>query len=296
MTVAGAVTRPGQFKVADEEALCIPIQRGNAGVAPVFCVPGAGASVTAFIPLTSALGNDTPVYGLQPRGLDGKGEPFGDVHEAAQAYLPFLKQVAAHHPLRLVGHSFGGWIAFEIARSLEREGVRLTPPILVDSRAPCAEGVFRGECRGADALAKLVWLLEQSCGRSLGVSLQDFERLAQAERVPALARAMASVGFISPRTDVAVIAALARVFEANVNTRYLPASPLHGPATFVGASDTSSVIPPEDRVDPVAAWRRFAPRLNAALVPGNHMTMLAKPHVAALAKIVRDQAQERGNV
>jgi thioesterase domain-containing protein len=260
-------------------------------VPPVFCVPGAGASVTSFLPLAAALGSATPVYGLQARGLDGRGEPFGDVQEAAQTYLPLLKRVAPHGPRRLIGHSFGGWIAFEMARRLECEGEPVAPLVLVDSQAPSSDGVFKTERRGADALATLVEILEQACGRSLQVSRQDFAGLAEADRVPLLARAMAAIGLISSRTNIAVIKAMVCVFEANVNTRYLPASPLRGPATLVRASDPSSVIPREDRVEPLVAWRGFLPRLTAALVPGNHMTMLAAPHVAALAHIVQGQAQ-----
>lgn len=274
----------------DFEALCVPIQWGGADVPPVFCVPGAGASVTSFVQLAAALGSATPVYGLQPRGLDGMDKPFCDVQEAAQTYLPLLKRAARNGPCRLVGHSFGGWIAFEMAKRLERTRDSAVTLTLVDAQAPSDKGVFRLESRGADALADLVKIIEQGCDRSLRVSRQDFARLPETDRVPLLARAMAAQGLISSRTDIAAVEAMVRVFEANVNTGYLPESPLRGPATLVRASESPSRTPNEDRVDPVVAWRQWLPQLTDSRVPGNHMTMLSKPHVAALAAIVQGQA------
>jgi thioesterase domain-containing protein len=268
--------------------LCAPIQWGNHGEPPVFCLPGAGASVTSFVPLASALGTQTPVYGLQPRGLDGKDEPFRDVQEAAETYLPLIKRTAQNGRCRLIGHSFGGWIAFELARRLEREGFE-TSLVIVDSEAPCEEGVFGEACRGPDALEKLVEILGQACERPLKISREDFARLPASERVPLLARAMITVGLLSPRTDVAIVEAMVRVFEANLNTRFQPKSSLRGTATLVRASDPSSVVPAQNRTDPVVAWREFAPRLTAVETPGNHMTLLAEPHVQTLANIIHGQ-------
>ncbi|WP_256349730.1 thioesterase domain-containing protein, partial [Pseudomonas gingeri] len=91
------------------------IQTGRAGRTPIFCVPGAGDSVTGFIGLTDALGADWPLIGLQPRGLDGAGAPHSRVESAARHYLQAIEQSHSHGPLHLIGHSFGGWVAFEMA-------------------------------------------------------------------------------------------------------------------------------------------------------------------------------------
>lgn len=278
--------RPGLRTASIDDALCVTIQWGGMAETPLFCLPGAGASVTSFVPLASALGGGTPVYGLQPRGLDGRDEPFRDVQEAVKTYLPLLKRAAPHGRCRLVGHSFGGWIAFELARRLEFEGIK-SPLVIVDSEAPCEEGVFGKECRGPDALAKLVQILEQACERPLKISREDFARLSASDRVPLLARAMVAVGLLSPRTGIAMVEAMVRVFEANLNTRYQPESPLGGTATLVRASEDSSVDGRGGRIDPLVGWRRFVPNLTAVETPGNHMTLLAKPHVAALARIVQ---------
>src|SRR6185369_7914502 len=49
----------------------IEIQRGDSRPR-LFCLPGQTGSVLMYRSLAQHLGPDQPVYGLQPRGLDGK--------------------------------------------------------------------------------------------------------------------------------------------------------------------------------------------------------------------------------
>ena len=78
--------------VEAEHQPLLRIQSGRAGYAPVFCVPGAGDSVTGFVGLSEALGRDWPLFGLQPRGLDGEAVPHSQVEAAARCYLAALEQ------------------------------------------------------------------------------------------------------------------------------------------------------------------------------------------------------------
>lgn len=55
---------------------------------------------------------------VQHRGLDGGAEPFSLVETAAQAYLDAIDKVQPEGPVHLLGHSFGGWIVFEMAARL----------------------------------------------------------------------------------------------------------------------------------------------------------------------------------
>ena len=46
------------------------LQVGSRQIAPLFCVAGAGSSITSFVDLVTQMGELRPMHGFQPRGLD----------------------------------------------------------------------------------------------------------------------------------------------------------------------------------------------------------------------------------
>ncbi|UUZ50637.1 alpha/beta fold hydrolase [Massilia sp. B-10] len=114
----------------------ITLQTGRPGQRPLFCVPGAGASVTAFTGLVQEFDPAVPVYGLQPRGFCGQLAPHVDVESAARAYIRALRTVDPAGPYRLLGHSFGGWVAHEMALQLRAQGSTVELLVVLDSQSP----------------------------------------------------------------------------------------------------------------------------------------------------------------
>ncbi len=102
---------------------------------PIICIPGAGASATGFVGLTEVLGDGWPVIGMQPRGMEGQLAPHSNVGAAAAAYLKALDATLPEGQVHLIGHSFGGWVALEMASRLQAHG-RVASLTLVDSEAP----------------------------------------------------------------------------------------------------------------------------------------------------------------
>jgi len=89
---------------------------------PLYVISGLGGNVIKFHSMVYYLGEDQPVYGLLPRGLDG-GEPYHtSVEEMAGYYVEAIRKVQAEGPYRLVGYSFGGAVAFEVARQITAQG------------------------------------------------------------------------------------------------------------------------------------------------------------------------------
>ena len=85
--------------------------------APLWLVhPGAG-EILVYLQLTSFF-TDRPVYALRARGFDG--EPFFEtLEECIDTYVTHIKRVQPHGPYAVVGYSFGGMFAFEIAKRLD---------------------------------------------------------------------------------------------------------------------------------------------------------------------------------
>lgn len=257
----------------------IPIQFGRRGVAPLFCVPGAGASVTAFTDLVQALDPAIPVYGLQPRGLCGKLAPHTDVPSAARAYLRAVREVQPSGPYRLLGHSFGGWVVTEMASQLRAQGEQVDLLAVLDSRAPqdAAAAPFHGRI---DALMKLVGLYEQKLGRSLQLSAAAFAGLDHDSQLGLLLARLVAARLMPPGTSVATLRGIVRAFCTNLNTQYLPADSYSGDLHLVLADDSAAAGAPAP--ERIASWRAHAPGATSWVSTGNHMTLLASPHVQQL--------------
>ncbi|KTC25873.1 hypothetical protein AO391_06610 [Pseudomonas marginalis ICMP 9505] len=263
----------------------LTIQSGQAGRAPVFCVPGAGDSVTGFIGLTDAFGPTWPIHGLQPRGLDGKAVPHSRVEAAASAYLVALEQVCPSGPVHLLGHSFGGWVAFEMALQLQARGREVASLTLVDSESPGGNGVVGKPYTATQVLERLVDTMQLAAGKPLGIDRQAFVSLNEAQQLAALHAGMVRAGMLSARSTPEVMYGPARAFGAALRTVYRPRQHYIGPVRLVLADDPSLDAQGNQReqADMIEGWGKYAEGLETWYGPGNHFTLLKAPHVYSLA-------------
>jgi thioesterase domain-containing protein len=93
---------------------------------------------------------------LQARGLDGASEPFVSVEAAAHVYYDAVRDMWPGGPYRILGHSFGGWAAFELAGLLREAGSQVEALFLVDTEAPHDCESVVDQIGRVDALEQLV--------------------------------------------------------------------------------------------------------------------------------------------
>ncbi|QHD06666.1 non-ribosomal peptide synthetase [Pseudomonas sp. R76] len=259
------------------------IQSGRAGYAPVFCVPGAGDSVTGYVGLSEALGRDWPLFGLQPRGLDGEAVPHSQVEAAAQCYLAALTQECPQGPVHLVGHSFGGWVALELALRLQAQGREVASLTVIDSEAPGGAG--RPYTTTA-ALLRLIEAMQLAAGQSLGIDLVDFAERDEVAQRTGLHAGMVAVGLLPGRASVDAMDGPARTYAAALRTVYRPQQRYHGVVRLVLAEDPSLDAAGNQREQGlmIEGWRRQGSGLEVWYGPGNHFTLLKAPNVVALSR------------
>jgi thioesterase domain-containing protein len=106
---------------------------------PFFYVAPYMISVLQLVHLGVELGEDQPLYGLQPQGLDGSRPAHTRIEDMAEAYIRQIRTVQPHGPYRIGGHCSGAWVAFEMARQLEDAGDELDSVVLVDQGPPAAD-------------------------------------------------------------------------------------------------------------------------------------------------------------
>jgi thioesterase domain-containing protein len=287
-SLSAAMERAGAVRVSTPDgapATLFTIQTGT-GETSVCCVPGAGASVAAFSDLAAALGPDWPIHGLQPNGLDGTTVPHGSVTAAARAYVRALASASLRNPLHLLGHSFGGWVAFEMALQLRAAGRAVASVTIVDTDAP-----DDGGCAGAreysrpEILLHLVRVFEQTAERSLDIVGGDFEPLDESARLELLHRRLVRVGIMPRRSTADTLRGVVTTFAAQLRATYAPALAYPGPVclALVRDADEDEATCRKRHEEAAAGWRHFAPRMVTWRAPGNHLTVMRHPHVDTLA-------------
>jgi thioesterase domain-containing protein len=103
---------------------------------PLFCIHPIGGNIFGYYGLARYLERDQPVYALRARGLDGIQQPHQSIDDMARDYLAEVRQVQQHGPYFLCGHSFGGLVAYEMARQLNAQGEKTALLAIFDSRKP----------------------------------------------------------------------------------------------------------------------------------------------------------------
>jgi acetoacetyl-CoA synthetase len=88
---------------------------------PILIAPGLGGR-ESFSQLANHIQTGHPIYRIQARGVDGMEQPFERIEDMAEFYLGALNQLQPHGPYILVGYSFGGLLALEMAQRLSEGG------------------------------------------------------------------------------------------------------------------------------------------------------------------------------
>lgn len=257
----------------------VVLQPGRAGAVPLFCIAGAGASVSGFFELAGKMPEHVPLFGLQARGLDGMSEPFMSVETAAHVYYDAVRNAWPEGPYRILGHSFGGWVAFELAGLLRGVGCQLEALFLVDSEAPHDCGSVATQIGRVDALERLVELYNLLLSSQLRLTRKDFENLDQRAQILRLEQELMQVGVLPRNAPRGLLEGVVTVFETNLRTTYHGSELFDGTLWLVNAAETS-----EDIEARVAEWRRNTATVRSAILPGNHLTMLSGENAAHLAE------------
>jgi thioesterase domain-containing protein len=79
-----------------------------------------------------------PIYDFVWPGADGRSFEMHSVEEISQAYLKQILKTNPSGPYYLMGFSFGGLVAFEIAVELQKRGLQVPILMLIDSGNPNA--------------------------------------------------------------------------------------------------------------------------------------------------------------
>jgi thioesterase domain-containing protein len=228
-----------------------------------FIVPGLGGRVEGFVSLAAQLPTPITVFAVEARGIDGSTPPDTQVEEMARHYLTQVRAVQATGPYFLAGHSFGGLVAFEMARRLIEAEERVGCLILLDT------GISKRYWPRSYSLKNLRTSLLGHATKLLIIPFRDKPKYLFDNFRKVLSRFYDPYGLNGRPIDAMVGGRIA-------GDRYLPEF-YSGKLIFFRASVAD--VP----ADPEILWRNRVQELEVHSAAGGHNSMLDPPNVSLLA-------------
>ncbi|MFJ6516609.1 alpha/beta fold hydrolase [Streptomyces sp. NPDC091406] len=263
----------------------VPLQTGG-DKTPLFCVhPGVG-EVLVFVNLATYFVGDRPFYALRARGFNEGEKPFATFEQMVDCYVDAIRARQPQGPYAVAGYSYGGAVAFEIAKVLRAAGERVD--FVGSFNLPPNIKYRMDELDFAETAANLAFFL----------SLIDKE---QSLRLPATLRHLAPEDQISellalaPRERVAQLDLTPERFGAwaDLANRLTDLGRTYRPSGTVPSMNVFYATPLRGTIEDwleneLRRWDDYTTGENRYIrVPGEHYTLMGPQHVAAFQSVLR---------
>lgn len=243
-------------------ASLVALQAGGSR-SPIYFVHACDGEVLFLTDLARHLGSEQPFYGLRAQGLDKNTAPYTRVEDMATHYLREIQAVQTEGPYFIGGAGVGGIVALEMAQQLISQRKNVGMLVLADTplHAPLRKEV----------LSRMAFYLKREGGRYLVRFGENFVHL--------LYRRMAEIVYPRYRREDKVSEYAQRAADRYTPRTYPDRIVLFMPQKRLGFPD------PLARIE---QWQRFAPgRLDAHVIPGEHLRMFKEPGVLLMAQYLR---------
>ncbi|WP_168188732.1 amino acid adenylation domain-containing protein [Thermoflavimicrobium daqui] len=257
---------------------------------PLICIHPVGGSVLSYLPLAQALGKERPLYAVQAEGLDGETAIHEEIQQMARRYIQSIRSVQPHGPYYLLGWSFGGLVAHEMACQLQQVGEQIDLLVLLDSRTPQSNG-HEGE------LSEEEWIelfLQDFIGmNSLGLDLSTAgEQLQSNQLEQAWMQRVAHIAKQDnmPELEWEYLKRYFEVFQAN-----LKSISKHEPQWFDGTITWFIASMEADQSTGGRRWERYAEKVTTISLNADHYSIMKSPHVEAIASHLRSILSNRAD-
>lgn len=237
---------------------------------PLIMIPGMFGDIMELRALTNTIACERPLYGMRARGLAPGETPHTSVEAIATDYLKHLRALQPRGPYALVGYSFGGLVAFEMACMLRAAGDEVDFLGLIDTDVH--EACLRPAARFAFKMMRPLRYAALIARNPMATIPELWERFFRTR----------SIGPVAPnRANDVMSPLLLRVAQLNRAAfyQYRP-RPYAGPLTIFRATERWPRF-----CDPLPVWRRQASgEVTVCEIPGGHTELVQELGVAALAR------------
>jgi len=274
----------------------VTIQSGD-DRCPLFAVHPLGGEVLCYVALANALGPGIPLHAFRAPRLEQIERP-ESINALADQYLAALKGVRPRGPYALAGWSFGAIVAYEMACRLRTAGDEVVLLALIDMFVPRVAGLL-ADAASAQILFGRAREFAAVAGVELGVTSEELASVPEDARAVRVLKAMEAQRLIPP-FDGTLEEWASRFIQGyrhrmNAIRDYTPRV-FAGDVLCIRARDVDPQLTSEFAKlrahlgdDDTYGWRDLvAGQIASPVVPGFHSVLLAEPHVAAVAELLKE--------
>jgi acetoacetyl-CoA synthetase len=243
---------------------------------PILITHGQGGRAR-FSELAKHIRTGHPIYGIEAKGVDGMEDPLDRIEDMAQFYLDALGRVQPQGPYILIGYSFGGLVALEMAQRLRGDRKDIALLVLVDTY-PHPRYLSPGQ---------RLRLMAQRARRHLSEMKKMPTRGAFSYFVRGLERRLHVAGVRGHRLPEPSRLSFAHTTSRVQETAYVAFGRYRprfyrGRIKFVRA-EGNSYFPN----DPAAVWGKLADEFELETVPGGHLDIVEAEFESLAAVLTR---------
>lgn len=247
-------------------ATIVPLKKGGSKK-PLFCIHSGGAHVFFYQGLAKYIGDELPLYALQPTGLQNGEQLHASIEEMASFYIAEMQKLQSHGPYHILGTCFSNAVGLEMANQLTLAGESVARLIIVDSGPQYLLGA--AERGGKKTTRRFVKMIKEKNWSGIRKKFRN--------------------RFI--RTKQKVLAPLENEQEKNLRLTISSLNQLYhhytwkafdGKITFIRSTEFANRA---DKNSHITQWNKLAKGgLEVHLVTGHHKTLFEEPEVKGLAE------------
>ncbi len=286
-TISGLAANIRDGNLTQTWSSIVPI-KPDGSKPPFFMVHGIGGNILNYHGITEYLDLEQPFYGLQSKGLDGKSSPLYTVEEMATHYINEIRAFLPEGPYLIGGHSFGGWIAIEMANQLHHQGRNAALVILLDTGANTLEFMKWSE----RVLYKTKSLIERTVNVVQNIVFSSKkDRLEYVKKLNMRYKRRQDVqkwAMHIPDLEIDELQVpkyLKNIRQINYAAAYKYTHNKYcGKVTLLKAEKRG--VGEYDKE--FLGWKHFAEEVDIHVIPGNHISIIEEPNVQVLARVLQN--------
>jgi len=258
----------------------------HAGGRSLFLMPGLGGEIMLSFAnaLTKRFGKRISVYGVQPAVPPRDIDQSRDLRSTAQCLASALRKKQPHGPYAVAGYSFGGMVAFEVARLLTESGEKVDLLAVIDTGPEFAGIHLRLRDRARKTVRIVANLPAWLRSQYIEFAPRPFMRKV-ARKLRRIARVVASGGRAEPALDDILDVGDMPLWKRELMQVNLAAHHAYIPRHYRGVltlvrARTSPIFYGSS---PDLGWTRWVDRLEIRYVDASHDSIIQPRHLEKLA-------------